>query len=310
MTDRQLRYILTIVEEGSLTSAAQKLYISQPSLSALLAKVEGDYGAKLFDRSTSPLKLTYAGECYIQAARQMLGIQKELRDKISDVQNNNAGKLSIGCGTHMSAYFFPLILPVFMARYPKVQLELLEDNIMRFEKLLISDTLDLVFSTSPIYNSDIEGLPLFSEEVILLIPSFMDEGSNKYIQGRAFPIYDINALKDRPFVLFKKGRHLRRVSERIFEDNGINPNILLETNNWETCYSMVAEGLACTMLPHTPFKQILIDKHVKRYSLEGRPYRTYTIYYKKREYISKIMEHFISLSKEMICNVVTNFEKQ
>jgi DNA-binding transcriptional LysR family regulator len=299
MTDRQLEYILTISEEGNFTVAAEKLFISQPSLSALLAKVEADYGAKLFERSTSPVRLTYAGECYVQAARQILTIQKELRDKIFDIQNEEAGKLTVGCGQHTSSDIFPLIIPVFKRRYPKIQLNLLEDNVSYFEKLLIADSLDLVFTTAPIYNNAIQSVPLYAEEVLLFTPPSLPVGG-RVMAHQAFPVCDMAFFKEQPFVLFKKGRYLRHLSDRIFEDSKIVPCIILETNSWETCLSMVEKGLACTLLPYPPFKQNLPIGTINKYSIKNKPLRTISLCYKKRVILSKNIERFVSLSKEAI----------
>ena len=80
MTDRQLRYLVTLASEGNMTAAAQRLFISQPSLSYLLAHVEKELGIALFNRNTNPISMTYAGERYIAAAQKILGVQRELED--------------------------------------------------------------------------------------------------------------------------------------------------------------------------------------------------------------------------------------
>lgn len=87
MTDRQLKYIVAIAEAGSISLAAKRLYISQPSLSSLLSHVEDEIGVLLFDRDTSPLKPTYAGEQYIAAAKQILGIQRNLDSHFADIRH-------------------------------------------------------------------------------------------------------------------------------------------------------------------------------------------------------------------------------
>lgn len=79
MTDRQLKYLITLAEEGNMTTAAQKLFISQPSLSYLLGHVEQELGAELFHRNTTPLTLTEAGESYVETARKILGIKREVK---------------------------------------------------------------------------------------------------------------------------------------------------------------------------------------------------------------------------------------
>ena len=78
MNLKQARYICAIAREGSITAAAKKLYVSQPSLSQMLKQVEGELGVALFDRSVSPFQLTYAGEKYLQAANNILAANERL----------------------------------------------------------------------------------------------------------------------------------------------------------------------------------------------------------------------------------------
>ena len=128
MTDRQLQYMITLSEEGNMTTAARKLFISQPSLSALLNHVEQEVGAELFNRNTTPLSLTAAGKCYIETAHQILSLKREMENHICDIANTKKSSLHIGCGTQLSAVLYPKILPCFMRDYPDVSLHLVEDS--------------------------------------------------------------------------------------------------------------------------------------------------------------------------------------
>ncbi len=115
MNDRQLRYILEIAREGGISQAAQKLYISQPSLSGLLAHVEKEIGAKLFDRSVTPIVPTYAGEKYIEAAEKILMTMEELQNLIGDIGQSRKGRMRVGCGPQHSPFIIPLA-GMFFAR--------------------------------------------------------------------------------------------------------------------------------------------------------------------------------------------------
>ena len=107
MDFRELTYITTIADCGSVTEAAKRLYISQPSLSYILAKVEEDLGVKLFDRKTSPLTLTYAGERYVATARTILSLSGNLRRELKDIGGGGRGEIRIGIPTeraHLLCY--------------------------------------------------------------------------------------------------------------------------------------------------------------------------------------------------------------
>ena len=96
MNLKQALYVKTIAETGSLTAAAKQLYISQPSLSQMLRTVEAESGIALFDRSMQPLRLTYAGEKYLEAAESMLLTEERLQKQFREIRNEQAGRLRIG----------------------------------------------------------------------------------------------------------------------------------------------------------------------------------------------------------------------
>ena len=96
MDFRELTYITAVAEERSVTEAAKRLYISQPSLSYIISKVEQDLGVRLFDRKTNPLSLTYAGEIYVEHAREILRIRDNMRRELTDIGHGQKGRINIG----------------------------------------------------------------------------------------------------------------------------------------------------------------------------------------------------------------------
>ncbi len=303
MNDRQLKYILAIAEEGNITTAAQKLFISQPSLSYLLAHVEEELGVKLFDRTVSPMPLTFAGEHYVNAAKKILNIQNELHNQIDDILDYRRSRLIIGCGVMFSSILFPAVLPTFIKNNPGVQIKLYEESYSLLEELLLSGSLDLMFATTTIENKTLERIPLYNEELVLLasldfVPPALTEK-----EGYHFPVIDLNCLNDQPFVLFKHKHHVRKTAERIFSEQGFHPTIILETDNWETCFFMVAEGLAFTLLPYSPlsknFLSANLDK-IKQYSVEGNYSRHLSAYYRKSTYYSKVVRSFIETTQTIL----------
>ncbi len=300
MNDRQLKYILTIMEEGNITSAAQKLYISQPSLSSLLAHVEEELGAKIFNRDVSPMALTYAGEYYADAAKDILSTLRDLQNKINDIQDYRKGRLLVGCSPQLSSLLLPSILPKFMEENPGIQIKLFEETNSDLEKLLISGNLDLAINTTRIENKVLETVSLYNEEILLLTPESFSPATVTQAEGHSFPLIDISCMEGKPFVLFKTGRFLRKISDQIFSDFGITPNMILETSNWETCYRMVEEGLAFTILPYSPLKRGPENDHVNRYSIDGNYFRNVTICYHKNSYHPKIMEKFIDVTRTVL----------
>jgi len=296
MTDRQLQYMITLSEEGNMTTAARKLFISQPSLSALLNHVEQEVGAELFNRNTTPLSLTAAGKCYIETAHQILSLKREMENHICDIANTKKSSLHIGCGTQLSAVLYPKILPCFMRDYPDVSLHLVEDSFFNLCTQLHKGDLDLVVANRSVSQQTIDSLPLYREELTLVVPediAFDALSDDQHL----FPVIHPEELCRHPFILVKKGQNLRKCIDDFFHQYHISPEIILETNNWDTCYQMVSQHMGFTIVPYASVYNSLPQEHIRRYSLPGRQFREIRIFWSKKSYISTAMQHFIHLAQ-------------
>ena len=110
MDFREMLYITTVADCRSITAAARKLYISQPSLSHIVSKVEQDVGGKLFDRGTSPITITYAGEKYVETARKILLMSDNLRKELIDAGLGEKGRIVFGMPTERAGYMLPAVI--------------------------------------------------------------------------------------------------------------------------------------------------------------------------------------------------------
>jgi DNA-binding transcriptional LysR family regulator len=296
MNIRQMQYIMEIAKEGSVTAAASNLFISQPSLSSMLASVEKEVGAKLFDRSVSPLVLTYAGQKYVAAAENILGTLNELRHEISDMSEAGAGQLSIGCGPQQSPFIIPIILPVLMKKYPKAQFVLTEESKSVLEERLLKGTIDVIICSAIKEHPNIVSNTLSNEELILLAPPEFAALQPAEIEGGGLPKIELEKLRDARFALMKRGHHLRLLQDRVFEDNHFVPNVIMETDNWQTCYRMVESSIACTVLPFN--EGILeISGNFAKFSLPQRHFRHTVICYRKNGYHPKLLTDFIETTR-------------
>jgi DNA-binding transcriptional LysR family regulator len=297
MTDRQLEYIVAIEKEGNITGAAQKLNISQPSLSNLLAAVEQNLGAKIFDRSLSPMKLTYEGEKYVEAAEKILGTLNDLRRQIDAIHDSSLGRLTIGCGPLISPFVIPAILSVLIRQYPGVLYKLTEDIYTVLAEQLLSGKLDIIFTTKMINHDTVECDPLYREEMLLLTPlDFKPETAPKP-DDNTYPVVNLQTLGNVPFVLMKPRHQIRIMAERIFAGAGYVPNIILETDNWETCLRMTESGIAFTILPNA--HRNVDTENFQKFALDGGYYRQTFLCYRKNAHVSKVMTEFIQLAHTM-----------
>lgn len=126
MPSPNYEYFVAIVEAGSLTKAAEKLYVSQPSLSQYLKRLENSLGVELFDHSTSPLRLTFTGERYYQYVLQMMKLEENMRKEFQDIKNSASGVLRLGVALWRGACLLPDTFPYFHEHYPGIRIELTE----------------------------------------------------------------------------------------------------------------------------------------------------------------------------------------
>ena len=143
MVFRNYEYFVAIVQAGSLTKAAEKLYVSQPSLSQYVKRLEESLGVTLFDRSVSPLRLTYSGERYYHYVLQLMKMDEDVRREFQDIRSSVSGRLRLGVALWRGACLLPDVFPEFHRRYPQIQIDLFEGSSASLQTELQNDRLDL-----------------------------------------------------------------------------------------------------------------------------------------------------------------------
>ena len=300
MNDRQLRYLLTVAETRNISAAAKQLYISQPSLSAMILATEKQLGAPLFDRSTTPLSLTEAGECYMEAARQILAIERDLTNRLKELEASENLQINIGCTAASSTLLMSYLLPKFAGEFPTVRVQIMEDQVPSLEKYLRTGEADII-CTPGSYEKDAYGRRvLIREEVVLLSPhAFTPKGKMKPSPG-LFSAFDYTQLDNAPFALMKTGHMTREFQNAMLSQIHITPKIILETERWETCVSMVENGMAFSILPYSPLKQELVNDRLKVFSFPSPVYRDVSLYWRKNSILPGITKEFIAFASREI----------
>ena len=170
MNTRQLQYVITVAEERSFSAAAEKLMISQPSLSQYIQKLEDELGSPLFERSV-PIKLTYAGELYLNMARNVLAQEAELQERIAGMGKGVTGILKVGTGYLNSVTLLPRLIAEFRTHYPNVQVEVFEDTESELKSIADEGKLDLIIATSHFSVAAYEMVELYKEPFLLAVPA-------------------------------------------------------------------------------------------------------------------------------------------
>ena len=146
---KELDYIVTVADEGSISRAAEKLFMAQSSLSQAVRLIEQDLGTSVFVRTARGVRLTAAGEAFISHARQILQQYREARSEASDIENLKGGTIIFGISTYRGTYLLPPVLKKFHERYPKVHVEISEMDSIDLENQILEGILDLALIAAP-----------------------------------------------------------------------------------------------------------------------------------------------------------------
>lgn len=241
MDFKKLKYVLTVAELQSISKAAAALFISQPSLSHIISNIETELGIQLFNRTTTPISLTYAGEKFAATAKEILSMNDMLAKELTDISGMRKGRISIGIPSLRGSFMLPHILPAFHEEYPGIELALLEGNGQQLEYFLLNGKVDIAFTIPPLGDRRIAH-ELICREKIRLACKKGYLGREYLVQGTE-DVIDISKLGDIDFILTNKGHTIRAFVDEIFEKHGINPNIILETSNSGTAYRLATAGM-------------------------------------------------------------------
>ncbi len=259
--EQDMKYIYQVYQDGSLTKAAENLYLTQPALSMAVRRVEERLGSALFDRSRHPLALTQAGEAYIRAIEHMGHLEEDLERELGDLRDLRTGRLHIG-GTHyLNCFLLAEILAGFSRLHPGIQLEVSEDSSIKLAESLEKRELDLIFSCAPELVARFEHQPAFYDHILLairreaLLPGELAKAalSSEDIQaGRhlsaACPKFPLERFRDVGFILLQPGNNLYDRSVHMFREAGFSPRIKMTLAQLVTAYRFADNGLGAAFV--------------------------------------------------------------
>jgi len=310
--ETKLRYVYEVYVERSFTKAAQKLYIAQPSLSAMVKKAEQSLGAAIFDRSTSPLELTEEGKAFIEYIQQTLQNEDALNDKLADIRNISTGRLRIGGSNYVLSSIMPQIIKKILPQHPKLRFDLVEEHSFALKNLLENGELDLVIDSFDTQGNPFSCHKLFDERILLAVPASdpINIPLSQY-QVTAHHIAQKNyddillphklaaQLLRQPFVLLKAENNMYQQAMNTFRSYDILPTVSLSLDQLVTSLQYTEAGLGCSFVTDTLFRYGNRTHNVCLYALNSqRGYRDMSIVHKRNRYLSKAAQMFIQVAQD------------
>ncbi len=295
MTITQLQYVLAVAEYRNFTLAAEKCFVTQPTLSMQVQKLEDELDLRIFDRAKKPISITEAGEKIVQQARNIVNEAARIKDIVDQEKGFIGGTFRLGIIPTVMPTLLPMFLKTFIDRYPKVQLIIKEQNTEAIIKNLREGHLDAGIAATPLAKEFLVERPLYYEPFVGYIPQGHRLAHVHKLKPEDLDLRDILLLQD--------GHCFRDGVINLCKNSGHGDEerFQLDSGSFETLIHLADENLGMTLLPylHTLELDANRQKHLK-YFQEPPPAREVSLIYHKKE-----LKHQISKAlREVIAAIV------
>lgn len=295
MEHRLLAYFLAVCEELHFTKAAEKLGISQPTLSQQIRLLESQLGTPLFQRIGKKVFVTDAGEILYKHSRTIFHELDQAKAAINEIRGMQRGRLRIGCsGNHL----LTAAVLAFHARYPHIELSVTDLATEETKEGLMSNQLDLGVVFLPDEEEHLQRIPLYNERLQLIVSS-----KHPLANAEAIRLRDLGQL---PLAMLQKKYYVRQLIDDCAQRIGFPLKPALELDTLESLLQMARNNLSGAILPESYFKSISADSDFRAIPiLDPIPQKEVGIVYSKDMFLCKTMDTFI---KELMCSFTSKNE--
>jgi LysR family hydrogen peroxide-inducible transcriptional activator len=295
MTITQLQYVLAVAEYKNFTLAAEKCFVTQPTLSMQIQKVEEELDIQIFDRTKKPIQLTEIGQKIVNQAKNIVNEADRIKDIVDQQKGFIGGEFRLGIIPTIMPTLLPMFLKNFIKKYPKVKLIIEELNTEDIIFKLKNGHLDAAIAATPLNEEKIKEVVLYFEPFVAYIPENHQSFSKKEIEITDLNIDEILLLQD----------------GHCFRDNVLNlcknntnseqNHFQIESGSFETLIKLADEGLGTTLLPYLHTLDLKeVDKTKLRHFTEPKPAREVSLIYPKNE----LKIHLIDALRATITGVI------
>ncbi len=283
MTLTQLEYTLAVAEAGNFTLAADKCFVTQPTLSMQVQKLEDELSVKLFNRNTKPITLTIIGTKILEQAKTIVQEAKRMDDIISMEKGEVKGDFKLGIIPTVMPTLLPLFLHSFTKKYPKVNLKIEDLTTSSIEEKLIQGKLDAGIAATPLENIKLIEKPLYYEPFVGYIPENHPLSKLKIIEPLDVENLDVLVLED--------GHCFRNHVLKLCKTTNISRSFDLKSGSFETLVNLVNQGPWMTILPYLQTLNLSsVNKRNLRNFKSPEPAREISVVYNKSQLKLPIIE--------------------
>lgn len=297
MTLNELRYIVAVGKEKHFRKASETCFVSQPTLSVAIKKLEEELGVTLFERRKHDVIVTPIGHKIIEIAKEILERSQDIKQISKESQGDFTSELKIGAIYTIAPYLLPKLIPNFQKRVPDVPIIIEENYTHVLAQKLQSGELDIVILSLPFNESNIETLPLYEEDFVAILPN-----KHQLINDK---LLNLNKIEDESVLLLGSGHCFRDQVIEAFP-NLVHMNYqsdriqkTYEGSSLETIRYMVSSGAGISVFPYTSLSERDDGLFTVKKLSEPVPKRTVAMAWRKTFSRSKILELFKQSIKEI-----------
>jgi DNA-binding transcriptional LysR family regulator len=238
----QLDAFVEIHRRGSVSQAAEALFVTQPTLTARLKGLERELEAVLFIRSGRGMRLSEAGRAYLPYAERTLDAARAGRRLLAELARGESGHLALGAAPAVGTYVLPRILTRFRRTHPKVALAVRTGHSEEVLELVLREQVEIGLGRA-LRHPEVEAVPLYEDELVLVV-----DPTHRFAEAGAVGTEEISEVQ---LILFDRTSSYHRLTNEFFRGAGAVPRAVMELDNIDAAKKMVEQGLGVALLPHT-----------------------------------------------------------
>ena len=299
MNLKQFKYVLTLANEGNFGKAADVLNISQPSLSQYIKKIEQQLGAELFDRNGGSVRLTDAGQVYIEAGRKILDLEHRMHNRLHDLAEYKDGSIIVGTSPYRSAAMMPLVVKAFREKYPGMHIVVEEMMTTKLLEATEHGQLDLCVTMLPLDKRKFNYEIITEEELLLAVPASFSAMPAKQMKDRKYWAVDAECLDHQSFVMITEGQPMQQLLDNLCRDYHLSLQKAAVVKSLEAQIAMVRAGVGMALVP-AGIERFCSSDEVIFYSLaQSLPKREVVVMWRRDQQPNRAGRELLHIMKEI-----------
>jgi LysR family hydrogen peroxide-inducible transcriptional activator len=285
MTITQLQYVLAVAEHKNFTLAAEKCFVTQPTLSMQIQKVEEELKIQIFDRTKKPIQLTDIGQKIVNQAKNIVNEADRMKDIVEQQKGFIGGEFRLGIIPTIMPTLLPMFLNTFIKKFPKVKLIIEELNTDEIIVKLKNGNLDAAIAATPLSEEKLKEIVLYYEPFVAYIPEKHRISDKKEIEVSDLNLDEILLLQDGH--CFRDGILNLCKNQDIVSLN----NFQIQSGSFETLIKLADEGLGLTLLPYLHTLDLKDNDRLKlKHFKDPKPAREISLIFPKTELKIQIID--------------------